>query len=70
VIVCVCRRVTEGAIAAAVERGALSLEEIAAATGAGIGCGCCHETLERLAAPASPCSSTPCPGCPRSARAT
>ena len=36
-IVCVCHRVTERAIAAAVERGALSLEEIAAATGAGIG---------------------------------
>jgi bacterioferritin-associated ferredoxin len=69
VIVCVCRRVSEGAIAAAVERGAASLDEIAAATGAGTDCGCCHEEIEKLAAPGSPCSATPCPGCPRSARA-
>ena len=69
-IVCLCRRVSDGAICAAVAEGAASLEEIAAATGgAGTDCGCCREDIEQLAFPAHPCSSPPCPECPRVARA-
>ncbi len=67
-IVCVCRRVSDSAITAAVERGAGSLDEIAAATGAGSDCGCCHETIEQLAT-TSPCASPPCAGCPRASLA-
>ena len=64
-IVCVCKGVSDRAISAAVEGGAASLEEIATATGAGTDCGCCEETIERLATRGRPCSSPPCPGCPR-----
>jgi bacterioferritin-associated ferredoxin len=67
-IVCLCRRVNDRAISAAVEGGAETVDEIAAATGAGADCGCCREAIERLVA-ASPCASPPCPGCPRVARA-
>jgi bacterioferritin-associated ferredoxin len=64
-IVCVCRSVNEAAIEAAVASGATTLDAIASATGAGSDCGCCHDAIEKLAAPESPCCATPCPGCPR-----
>ncbi len=66
-IVCVCRRISDQAIDAAIAGGAHGPEAIAAATGAGTDCGCCKEAIEALAAQRSPCSSPPCAGCPRAA---
>lgn len=67
-IVCLCGRVSDRAIDAAIEAGARDLPAIARATGAGTDCGCCHEELAARAAARSPapCSSPACPGCPRS----
>jgi bacterioferritin-associated ferredoxin len=72
VIVCLCRRVSDRTIAAAIEAGARTLKEISLATGAGTGCGCCLGDIEaRLEAVGAPrCSSTPCAGCPRARAAT
>ncbi len=64
-IVCLCRRVSEGAIAAAIAEGARNVEQIASVTGAGTDCGCCRDTVEAMAASEGPCSSPPCPGCTR-----
>jgi bacterioferritin-associated ferredoxin len=65
-IVCVCRRVSDRAVDAAVAAGARDLEAISRATGAGSDCGCCRDALEARARPsAAPCSAPPCPGCPR-----
>jgi bacterioferritin-associated ferredoxin len=63
-IVCVCRRVSDRAISAAVASGARSMEDIAAATGAGTDCGRCREAIA-VASAERPCASPPCPGCPR-----
>ena len=51
-IVCLCRRVSEGAIAAAIAEGARNVEQIASVTGAGTDCGCCRDTVEAMAASA------------------
>ncbi len=64
-IVCICHRVSDGAVAGAVDSGARNLEEIAHATGAGTACGCCVEAVEALVRERAPCASPPCPGCPR-----
>ena len=69
-IVCLCEAVSDRAIRAAREAGAHSLEAVAAATGAGSGCGCCHGTIAKMLAERgrpSPCKAAPCPGCPRAA---
>jgi bacterioferritin-associated ferredoxin len=66
-IVCVCRNVSDRAVAGAVEGGARDLEGVAQVTGAGTACGCCHEAIEGMLAVAGPCSSPPCAGCPRAA---
>ena len=44
--VCVCRGVTDDAVEAAVRAGATSLPEVAAATGATVTCGTCHDLVE------------------------
>jgi bacterioferritin-associated ferredoxin len=53
-IVCVCRRVSDRHIAAAVRDGCTSFEELQAelgvATGCGACCGCARETFERQVA--------------------
>jgi len=69
VIVCICKFVSEGAVRAARRTGARTLEAIAAATGAGTGCDCCHGTIQKVLA--QPCGkAVPCPGCPRHAAAS
>jgi bacterioferritin-associated ferredoxin len=62
VIVCLCKGVSDRDIRAARAAGAETVSDVAAATGAGNGCGCCHGTIARVLA--EPCS-TPCAGCPR-----
>jgi bacterioferritin-associated ferredoxin len=47
-IVCVCRRVSDHQIRAVVERGARTIDEVAAACRAGTGCGACHESIVEL----------------------
>jgi bacterioferritin-associated ferredoxin len=44
-IVCICRRVSDQKIRAAIEGGAGTVEEVGARCGAGTGCGACHETI-------------------------
>lgn len=64
-IVCLCEAVSDRAIRAARDAGAQTLEAVAAATGAGTGCGCCHGTIAKILA--EPCKPVPCIGCPRRA---
>lgn len=65
-IVCVCRGVSERAVAAAIRAGARDVATLSGTTGAGTDCGCCRPALEALAAAAAtPCAPAPCPGCPR-----
>jgi bacterioferritin-associated ferredoxin len=65
VIVCLCRAVSDHAIRAARDGGATTLEAVAAATGAGTGCGCCHSTIAKILA--EPCRAVPCEDCPKRA---
>ncbi len=46
--VCLCRGVTDRAITAEISRGACTVEEIAACTGAGTGCGRCRREVAEL----------------------
>jgi bacterioferritin-associated ferredoxin len=62
VIVCLCKAVSDRDIRAARDAGAATVARIGAATGAGRGCGCCHEAIVRILA--EPCRAVPCPGCP------
>lgn len=45
---CICHAVTEHEIRTAVDDGAGSVPEVGYATGAGTGCGSCHERIEDL----------------------
>lgn len=45
---CVCYAVGEQQVTAAVADGADSVEEVGESTGAGTGCGICHERLQGL----------------------
>ncbi len=47
-IVCICRRVSEKQIQAAIEGGATTVEAVGRACRAGTGCGCCHTTIEEM----------------------
>ena len=67
-IVCMCKGLSDRAISAAIDAGAADADALGRATGAGTDCGCCVETLEAMVSRLSPCSSTPCPGCPRAGR--
>lgn len=62
-IVCICKFVSDRQIRAARGSGAATVGEVAATTGAGTGCGCCHGTIAKILA--EPCKAEPCPGCPR-----
>jgi NAD(P)H-nitrite reductase large subunit len=46
-IICLCRAVTDGAVAEAIGQGCRSLEEVARCTGAGTGCGTCRASIQR-----------------------
>jgi bacterioferritin-associated ferredoxin len=67
VIVCICGFVSDRDVRAAREGGALTVDAVAGATGAGTGCGCCRGTIARILA--EPCKPEPCAGCPRRAAA-
>lgn len=45
---CMCRAVTVTEVEAAVLDGAHTVEDIGEATGAGTGCGCCHNRLLKI----------------------
>jgi bacterioferritin-associated ferredoxin len=45
VYACICAAVTDVAVGTAICRGARTPEDIGAATGAGTGCGSCHDHL-------------------------
>lgn len=47
-IVCVCEGISERSVREVVRAGARSLDEVAAACGAGTKCGSCHLSLRRL----------------------
>ncbi|HEY6101427.1 MAG TPA: (2Fe-2S)-binding protein [Anaeromyxobacter sp.] len=61
-IVCLCKVVSDRAIRAAREAGARTTEAVAATTGAGTGCGCCHGTIAKILV--EPCRPVPCADCP------
>ena len=44
-IVCICRRVSENTIRAAIRDGAETIDAVGSACRAGTGCGACHETI-------------------------
>jgi bacterioferritin-associated ferredoxin len=44
-IVCVCRRVSDQQIRAAVDCGARTVDEVGEVCRAGTGCGACHESI-------------------------
>ncbi len=67
-IVCICKSISDRAVRAARAAGARSREAIAAATGAGTACGCCHDAIETVLA--APCKAEPCAGCPNRAAAS
>jgi bacterioferritin-associated ferredoxin len=72
VIVCLCRRVSDRAIRAAVEAGAHTVEAVGRATGAGTDCGGCRGAIvAMIAAGGTPAEARAgaCPGCPRGAEA-
>jgi bacterioferritin-associated ferredoxin len=50
VIVCICRAVSDRTIRAARDGGALTLEAVGDATGAGTCCGCCRGSIARILA--------------------
>lgn len=69
-IVCLCRNVSDRAVAGAIQAGARTAADVARATGAGTGCGCCRGTVEAMLARSAPCATPPCAGCPRAARSS
>jgi bacterioferritin-associated ferredoxin len=48
VFVCHCAAVTDGVIADAVDAGADTVTAVGLDTGAGTGCGGCHDTIEAI----------------------
>jgi len=46
--VCLCRRVSDRKVRKAIGRGANTVDDIAAACGAGTGCGGCHPQLRSM----------------------
>lgn len=47
-IVCICKRVSDRSIRAAIDAGASSVEEVGQACKAGTGCGACHESIHEM----------------------
>jgi bacterioferritin-associated ferredoxin len=48
--VCLCEGVTDRDIHAALDEGCQSIPDVIACTGAGSGCGACHETIATIVA--------------------
>jgi bacterioferritin-associated ferredoxin len=48
VFACICHAVSDRQVVDAVDSGATTVEAIGNATGAGTGCGTCHDTLQEL----------------------
>jgi bacterioferritin-associated ferredoxin len=48
VVVCHCKRVSDGTVDAAIASGAASVDDITSHCSAGGGCGGCHRTLQAL----------------------
>ena len=46
-IVCVCKAVSDRAIARAIAEGAQSVDDVARCTGAGTGCGACRHSVQQ-----------------------
>ena len=46
--VCICHAVTDSDLGRALDSGATTLDEVGARTGAGSGCGTCHDHIESL----------------------
>jgi bacterioferritin-associated ferredoxin len=65
VIVCVCRRVSDRAVGAAIDAGARTVEDVARVTGAGTSCGCCRPAIDQAVRAHGACSDLPCVACPR-----
>ena len=61
-IVCVCKFVNDGAVRAARDAGAATVEAIGAATGAGTCCGSCRPTIAAILAEG--CRPGACEACP------
>ncbi len=64
-IVCICRRVSDASIRAALDAGATTADDVARATGASTECGCCRGTVEAIVRSHGACASPPGAGCPR-----
>ena len=64
-IVCICRVVSDRAIVRAVSNGASSVDEVAAACGAGTGCGACRPQISQMIAECRACCASPSADCPR-----
>jgi bacterioferritin-associated ferredoxin len=47
-IVCICKRVSEQQIRAAIDAGAATVAEVGACCRAGTGCGACHEYIAEM----------------------
>ncbi len=59
-IVCICRRVTDKQVKAAIDGGAVTVEAVGRCTRAGTGCGCCREQIqEMIDAQAAACDLVP-----------
>ncbi len=54
-IVCICRRVSDKSIRAAIDGGAQCLDDVKAACRAGTGCGACHPVIEEMLAEQADC---------------
>jgi bacterioferritin-associated ferredoxin len=67
VIVCLCRGVSDSTIRAALDAGATTADDVARATGASTGCGCCRGAVEAIVRAHAAGASSPCAGCPRAA---
>jgi bacterioferritin-associated ferredoxin len=59
--VCICRVVTESRIRAAIDAGALSVDQVEAACGAGGECGACREEIQGILLDAQDRGCTICP---------
>ncbi len=62
--VCICRVVTQTRIRAAIAAGAVTVDEVEVACGAGGDCGSCREQIQQLI-DGQECDATSCLGCPK-----
>jgi bacterioferritin-associated ferredoxin len=58
-IVCVCKRVSDRQVQAAIDGGALTVEAVGQCTRAGTGCGCCREQIQEMIDARGACDLVP-----------